>query len=150
MRQGAGSLEHEIKCLRAARRLATKRPARIVTTFLGARGKAQDRAAQSNVRNALPAEKTYFTDNQAYPTTGITFTQGGLNLGIGGETVRMSPNNVPQIFVNTTASTFCVLVSNTNSSRAVGYRWQSDLGGLQASDATCTGYGNNVVPAATP
>ena len=30
------SLEHEIKCLRAARRLASERPVRIVTTFLGA------------------------------------------------------------------------------------------------------------------
>ncbi|MGH6996580.1 MAG: imidazolonepropionase, partial [Phenylobacterium sp.] len=30
------SLEYEIKCLRAARRLASERPVRIVTTFLGA------------------------------------------------------------------------------------------------------------------
>jgi type IV pilus assembly protein PilA len=37
-----------------------------IPTFLGARGKAQDRAAQSNLRNALTAEKTYYTDNQAY------------------------------------------------------------------------------------
>ena len=40
-----------------------------IPSFLGARGKAQDRAAQSNVRNALTAEKTYFTDNQAYTAT---------------------------------------------------------------------------------
>src|SRR5437868_2133010 len=37
-----------------------------IPSFLGARGRAQDRAAQSNVRNALTAEKTYFTDNQTY------------------------------------------------------------------------------------
>ena len=37
-----------------------------IPSFLGARGKAQDRAAQSNVRNALTAEKTFFTDNQVY------------------------------------------------------------------------------------
>jgi len=37
-----------------------------IPSFLGARGKAQDRAAQSNVRNALTAEKTYFTDQQVY------------------------------------------------------------------------------------
>ena len=37
-----------------------------IPSFLGARGKAQDRAAQSNARNALTAEKTYFTDNQTY------------------------------------------------------------------------------------
>src|SRR4051794_29415791 len=35
-----------------------------IPSFLGARGKAQDRAAQSNVRNALTAEKTFFVDQQ--------------------------------------------------------------------------------------
>src|SRR5437870_9107816 len=37
-----------------------------IPSFLGARGRAQDRAAQSNVRNALTAEKTNFSDNQTY------------------------------------------------------------------------------------
>jgi type IV pilus assembly protein PilA len=37
-----------------------------IPSFLGARGKAQDRAAQSNARNALTAEKTFYTDNQQY------------------------------------------------------------------------------------
>jgi type IV pilus assembly protein PilA len=37
-----------------------------IPTFLGARQRAQDRAAQSNLRNALTAEKTYYTDKQAY------------------------------------------------------------------------------------
>ena len=121
-----------------------------IPIFLNQRKKAVDASMKSDVRTIATQMETAFTDNQAYPTTGITFTQGGLNLGIGGETVRMSPNNVPQIFVNSTAGTFCVLVANPNSSRTVGYRWQSDLGGLQSTDATCTGYGSNLVPAATP
>ena len=37
-----------------------------IPSFLGARSKAQDRASQSNARNALTAEKTYYTDNQVY------------------------------------------------------------------------------------
>src|SRR5215218_8861181 len=37
-----------------------------IPTFLGARQRAQDRAAQSNLRNALTAEKTFYTDNQSY------------------------------------------------------------------------------------
>src|SRR2546425_8368561 len=37
-----------------------------IPTFLGARKRAQDRAAQSNLRNALTAEKVYYTDNQRY------------------------------------------------------------------------------------
>ena len=37
-----------------------------IPTFLGARQRAQDRAAQSDLRNGLTAEKTTYTDNQAY------------------------------------------------------------------------------------
>src|SRR3989442_14171459 len=35
-------------------------------TFLGARKRAQDRAAQSNLRNAIAAAQTYFTDSDSY------------------------------------------------------------------------------------
>src|SRR5207302_4831434 len=46
-----------------------------IPTFLGARGKANDRAAQSDVRNALTAEKTFFTDNQAYTALASELTK---------------------------------------------------------------------------
>src|SRR5436853_367490 len=45
-----------------------------IPSFLGARGRAQDRAAQSNVRNALTAEKTNFSDNQVYTATSTALT----------------------------------------------------------------------------
>src|SRR5438045_5861685 len=35
-------------------------------TFLGARNKANDRAAQSSLRNALTTAKACFTDNDSY------------------------------------------------------------------------------------
>ena len=35
-------------------------------TFLGARERAQNRAAQSDLRNGLAAAKTFFTDNETY------------------------------------------------------------------------------------
>jgi type IV pilus assembly protein PilA len=37
-----------------------------IPTFLGARNRANDRAAQSSLRNALTSAKTIFTDNQDY------------------------------------------------------------------------------------
>ena len=40
-----------------------------IPTFLGARDRANDRSAQSNLRNALTAEKTLYTDNQVYTAT---------------------------------------------------------------------------------
>ena len=39
-------------------------------TFLGARKRAQDKAAESNLRNGIAAAKTFFTDNDVY--TGFT------------------------------------------------------------------------------
>jgi type IV pilus assembly protein PilA len=37
-----------------------------IPTFLGARRRAQDKQAQSNLRNGLTAQKAYYVDNQAY------------------------------------------------------------------------------------
>jgi type IV pilus assembly protein PilA len=42
-------------------------------TFLGARERAQDKAAQSSIRNALAAGKTIFTDNDDY--SGVSATE---------------------------------------------------------------------------
>jgi len=40
-------------------------------TFLGARKRAQDRSAQSNLRNALTAAKAAFTDNDDFTTATV-------------------------------------------------------------------------------
>src|SRR3712207_6003045 len=45
-------------------------------TFLGARERAQNRAAQSDLRNGLAAAKTYFTDDETY--TGFDATEAEL------------------------------------------------------------------------
>ena len=41
-----------------------------IPTFLGLRARAQDRSAQSDLRNALTAAKAYYTDSDSY--TGFT------------------------------------------------------------------------------
>jgi type IV pilus assembly protein PilA len=43
-------------------------------TFLGARTRAQDRAAESNLRNAIAAADTFYTDGDTY--TGFDDTEG--------------------------------------------------------------------------
>jgi type IV pilus assembly protein PilA len=45
-----------------------------IPTFLGARERAQNRSAQSNVRNALTAEKTSYTDTQTYTDVSAPLT----------------------------------------------------------------------------
>src|SRR3954449_13058387 len=54
-----------------------------IPTFLGARARAQDRAAQSDLRNALTAAKTMYTDTNSYatadsPTTGLVTVEPSL------------------------------------------------------------------------
>ena len=44
----------------------------LIPVFLGASNRARDRAAQSDLRNGLTAEKTVYTDNQAYDATTAT------------------------------------------------------------------------------
>ena len=45
-----------------------------IPTFLGTRGRAQNRAAESELRNALTTEKTVYTDTQAYTSTVATLS----------------------------------------------------------------------------
>ena len=45
-----------------------------IPTVLGARQKAQDRAAQSNLRNALTAAKVFYVDGETYLSTDIAGT----------------------------------------------------------------------------
>ena len=45
-----------------------------IPTFLGLRRRAQDRAAQSDLRNAMTAAKAFYTDDESY--TGFTAVEG--------------------------------------------------------------------------
>ncbi|MGC8513362.1 MAG: type II secretion system protein, partial [Acidimicrobiales bacterium] len=51
-----------------------------IPTFLGARNTANARAAQSNLTNALTAEQTYWTNNQAFTNspTALAGVEGSL------------------------------------------------------------------------
>jgi len=70
-----------------------------IPTFLGARQRAQDRAAQSNVRNAFTAEKTFYTDSQTYTQTvsdmtaiepSLTYTTNAASLAATGNLVYLN------------------------------------------------------------
>ncbi len=60
-------------------------------TFLGARSRAQNRAAQSDLRNTLVAAKTSYTDTNNYSgatTTGLQAIEGSLNYQAAGTASR--------------------------------------------------------------
>src|SRR5438270_12196331 len=66
-----------------------------IPTFLGARDRTQDRAAQSDLRNGLTAEKTVYTDNQAYDATTVTMKGVESSLDWGGKlTVAVGNSSV--------------------------------------------------------
>src|SRR6059058_5969400 len=71
-----------------------------IPTFLGARTRAQDRQAQSNLRNAFAAEKVVYTDNQSFTTDIATLS------GIEPSLTYVAANNVTagtdakQVYVN--------------------------------------------------
>ena len=56
-----------------------------IPTFLGARQRAQDRAAQSDLRNGLTAEKTNYTDAQTYSAVVATMKGIEPSLNWGGK-----------------------------------------------------------------
>jgi type IV pilus assembly protein PilA len=72
-----------------------------IPTFLGARNRAQDRAAQSSLRNALTAAKTSYTDTSDYSVaTGaglaaiepsLTYTVAGASTGFKNVSVVTAP-----------------------------------------------------------
>jgi type IV pilus assembly protein PilA len=76
-----------------------------IPTFLGARGKAQNRSAQSNLRNALTAEKTVFTDSDVY-SADVTTTLPGVE-----PSLHWVANAA---FDSTTKNTVSVNVTTTN------------------------------------
>jgi type IV pilus assembly protein PilA len=65
-------------------------------TFLGARQRAQNRAAQSGLRNALASAKTLYTDNDNYSTvtvTNMTAAEPSLTFAAAG-TASTGPSNI--------------------------------------------------------
>jgi type IV pilus assembly protein PilA len=84
-----------------------------IPTFLGARRRAQDRQAQGNLRNALTAEKAYYSDEQAYTNvvadlttyeSGMTFLTSGTALAKNAEVLVELGVSDDQIVCLTTLS----------------------------------------------
>jgi type IV pilus assembly protein PilA len=112
-------------------------------TFLGARKRAQDRAAQSNLRNAIAAAKTFYTDGSTY--TG--FTGAGVAAGIEPSLTWVLTDGasvVGSVTVNTASGS--VVEMSTKSSSGAFFCIKDDatsgttLGNVDATGATnCAG-----------
>src|SRR5207249_7525503 len=110
-------------------------------TFLGARKRAQDKAAESNLRNGMAAAKTFFTDQDVY--TGFNAAQGtaiepslswndaGPPATINNVSVRgVSATQVALVTLSASGTPFCIADDATTG---------SSFGKVDATNyATCT------------
>ncbi len=111
-----------------------------IPTFLGARQRAQDRAAQSDLRNGLTAEKTVYTDNQSYVATTATMKGIESSLDWGGKLV-----------VSTSADKLSVCLTETSKSGTVFAIADVSTGtnaGTYFAKVTCPALTNGAAPGA--
>jgi type IV pilus assembly protein PilA len=128
-----------------------------IPTFLGARARAQDRAAQSSLRNGLTAAKTAYTDNSDYSKstdTDLPLIEPSLKYEAattvsGTSTAVPSFKDVSVSVTNTTGTTdqqvwsaavlsksgTCFYITDQATGTAAGTQYGSD----SASTATCDG-----------
>ncbi|MDH5421210.1 MAG: prepilin-type N-terminal cleavage/methylation domain-containing protein [Acidimicrobiia bacterium] len=126
-----------------------------IPTFLGARERAQDRAAQSNLRNALTSAKVHYTDEEDFSDgagadvtpallnaiePSLTFVAGAIAVGanqVGFVVENNSVNPDRQVITFTTDSasgtTFCISDVLTNGTYNSGTTYGSDLTGADLS-----------------
>ena len=121
-------------------------------TFLGARARAQNRAAQSSLRNALTAAKVLYTDTDDYSTATVAnmaLVEPSLTYAATG-TASTGANNISvynnagaaggQVWAGAalSASGTCFLIKDT-----------ATAGTTYGTNATCTGTQANTSAAAT-
>ncbi len=124
-----------------------------IPTFLGARTKANDRAVQSNLRNAHSNAKTVFTDSEDYGTTAALVTALGaaepaLTYSGTADTASTAPKevsvNVPASWLPLSATTV-YMAGLSKSGDCFAVRSQDGTGGLGTkfakvpSGSACTG-----------
>ena len=130
-------------------RLDQEHPCDIVPTFLGARERAQDRATQSNLRNALTAGKVIYADDGDYSgltvaaigdiEPALTFSSAA-SAAQGTVSVEVAASNVTVTYAALSDSGECWYlrdsVGNTaaTSGTEFGVRNQGDAGACDGGD----------------
>jgi type IV pilus assembly protein PilA len=113
-------------------------------TFLGARERAQDRAAQSDLRNGIAAAKTFYTDDDTY--TGFDSSAGtaiepslgwvdGATVAEGDVAVESTDTTVLLQTLSASGSSFCLADTATGPGTVFG---MDTAGGAYATVAACT------------
>jgi type IV pilus assembly protein PilA len=125
-------------------------------TFLGARQRAQNRAAQSSLRNALAAAKTAFTDNDDYTAADVS-TLNDIEPSLTFQTADSTGPN--QVSITDGGYSIAPATANAWAAAAMSDSgtcyWIDDVstdpgaGTFYGSGATCTGDGAKGADATT-
>ena len=111
-----------------------------IPTFLGARTRAQNRAAQASLRNALAAAKSIYTDTQSYATaeaTGLAAVEPSLTYKAKGAD-STGPNDV-SADGTTTSSNIWSAAALSASGTCFWIKDDVSSGTKYGTGATCTG-----------
>jgi type IV pilus assembly protein PilA len=110
-------------------------------TFLGARSRAQDKAAESGLRNAIAAAKTLFTDTDDYSTVdaaamlavepSLTYADSGDSTGPGNISIDVPDNTTVDMAALSDSGT-CFYLEDVSTSGTT-------FGKLDAGAAACAG-----------
>jgi type IV pilus assembly protein PilA len=120
-----------------------------IPTFLGARQRAQDRAAQSGLRNGLTAEKTHYTDTQQYTATAATLQSIERSLTWAGNTAA-TLNTVHVNISNTGGTNDTVVVGTRSASGECFYIRDIAIGVAATPPGTTYGRTGQVAACPTP
>jgi type IV pilus assembly protein PilA len=119
-----------------------------IPTFLGARQRAQDKAAQSSLRNALTAAKTIYTDGEDYQlatNTALVAVEPSLTFpGTGTAGASTTPKEVN---VSSTAKNLIVMASFSKSGKCFYMRDNTNGPGTEFASSAA---GQTECTAATP
>ena len=108
-----------------------------IPTFLGARQRVQDRAAQSSLRNALASAKTLYTDNQDY-TSATVAAMGEAEPSLTFVDGTTASTKSKEVSIATPASNLVVMVSESASGKCFAMRDNTQGPGTQFATITGT------------
>jgi type IV pilus assembly protein PilA len=117
-------------------------------TFLGARTRAQNRAAQSDLRNALVAAKTMYTDNSSYAladsaATGLVTVEPSLcyvatgTASVASGATCVTGTGAASLSVSAAATTWAA--ARMSASGTCYWIKDTSTGGTTYGSGTCTG-----------
>jgi prepilin-type N-terminal cleavage/methylation domain-containing protein len=111
-----------------------------IPVFFSQRKKAVDKSVISDVTNASLSLESYYSTNNAYPTSGAQAT-----IAANADRIVVSTGNTLKITTDGTTG-YCISGTNPASNyAAAGKIYDSNKGGLQTDGAPCsTGYTNTI------